>query len=414
MKIAVIGGGISGMGAAVILGVSHEVHLFEADSRLGGHAHTVEIADPSGPVPLDTGFLVYNELNYPQLTAFFRYLNVETALSDMSLSVKSEKTGLEWCGTNLNTVFGQRRNLVRPSFIRMLLDILRFHREAEANLALSRRHGWSLRDLLREGAFTPELAADYLLPIGAAIWSTPEKRMLDYPADTFLAFFLNHKLLQVNDRPVWRTVRGGSIEYVKKARELIPHLHLNEPVRKVTRETAGIRLATDKGELVFDRVVFATHAPITLRLLQDASLEERSVLGAIGVEGNKAVLHRDSTAMPRTRRCWSAWNVSAGVEKHVSLTYHLNRLQPVKSESQYFLSLNPLRDPRDVVGTYQYDHPVFNREAIRAQGELLKIQGKGGVYFAGAWTRYGFHEDGLRSAVNVARLIGEDAPWKAA
>jgi predicted NAD/FAD-binding protein len=414
MKIAVIGGGISGLGAAVILGRSHEVHLFEAENRLGGHAHTVQVPESGKPVPMDTGFLVFNELNYPHLTSFFRFLNVKTVDSDMSLSVQVAKNGLEWGGTNLNTIFGQRANLLRPSFYRMLLEIGRFHREAASYVPKAKRHAWTLRDLLTEGKYAREFATFYLLPIGAAIWSTPERDMLEYPAATFLTFFLNHKLLQVSGRPLWKTVAGGSIQYVDKAKELIPHVHSGAEVISVERCRNGVLVSTAEGQALFDCAVLATHAPTTAKLLLNASDEERNILSAIGVVANKAVLHRDSMAMPRTNRCWSAWNVKAGAKNGVSLTYHLNRLHPLMSQQNYFLSLNPELEMSGQIGTYNYNHPRFDQRAIRAQREIPRLQGRGGIYFAGAWTRYGFHEDGLLSAVNVANLIGAIPQWRAA
>lgn len=259
MKIAVIGGGISGLGSGVILSPHHEVHLFEAGDRLGGHAHTVDIQEAAHlSVPVDTGFLVFNELNYPHLTAFFRYLDVRTVDSDMSLSIRTTASDLEWAGTNLNSIFGQKKNLLRPSFLRMLREILRFHREAESNLVLSRRHGWTPAELFRERDFSPDFCAHYLIPIGAAIWSTPEKAILEYPADTFLTFFLNHKLLQVNDRPIWKTVVGGSKKYVQKARALISRVHLGHEVLAVRRDQTGIVVRTAQGESRFEKVIFAT------------------------------------------------------------------------------------------------------------------------------------------------------------
>jgi len=413
LKIAVVGGGISGLGTALILSREHEVHLFESDKRLGGHAHTVEVQEDGAAIPMDTGFLVFNELNYPHLTAFFRHLNVDTVDSDMSLSVRVASIGLEWCGTNLNTVFGQRKNLLRPSFYRMLRETLRFHREASDNLGLARRHAWTLGDLLRERSYTKEFSAHYLLPIGAAIWSTPERGMLEYPAETFLSFFLNHKLLQVNDRPVWKTVKGGSVCYVNKVKALLPFVHSGHKVLSVKRNNLGVLVRTTAAEGRFDRVVLATHAPVSLSLLADPTEAESKVLGAFQVLPNQGVLHRDARAMPETRRCWSAWNVTAqGREDRVSLTYHLNRLQPLQSKKQYFLSLNPPTPFSDQLGEFSYDHPHFTTDAIRAQREIPNIQGIGGVYFAGAWTRYGFHEDGLLSAVKVAELMRCPLPWR--
>ena len=413
MKIGIVGSGISGLGAAWLLSSRHEVHLFEADHRLGGHAHTISIDENGIEVPADVGFLVYNELTYPNLIAFFKALGVETASSDMSLSIQSKEKNQEWAGANLNTVFGQRKNILKPRFYRMLLDILRFAREAEENLGMSRRHARTLGELLSECKYSREFTEDYLLPIGAAIWSTPQAKMLDFPAATFLTFFMNHKLLQVQDRPQWRTVKNGSIEYVKKAAASVAKIYLNTPVHAVERTDEGVLVKTTSGIAKFDRVVMATHAPITARIIKFASDHEREVLAAFRCEENRAVLHRDPSVMPKQKRCWSAWNVVGANEGKVSLSYYLNKLQPMRSTRDYFLTLNPQNSFPQTVQEFAFAHPQFDQHAIRAQRELPSLQGKGGVYFAGAWSRYGFHEDGLLSAVKVADLMGVSPPWKA-
>lgn len=416
MKVAVIGGGISGIGAAWLLSrAGHEVHLFEAEDRLGGHAHTVDVQEEGGPLPVDTGFLVYNELTYPNLIGFFEELGVETIGSDMSLSIKSSREDLEWAGDNLNSVFGQRKNLFSPGFYLMLWDILRFGREAEKNLSLARRHAWSLGELLENRKYSRRFLDHYLLPIGAAIWSTPEGEMLAFPAETFLVFFMNHKLLQVNDRPQWRTVLGGSRQYVEKAARGIRHIHLSSPVESVERKENGrIELVVGGNTLEFDKVIFATHAPVTAKILRNKTQKESAVLGAIEYESNRTILHSDETFMPRNKLCWSSWNVEAtghgGYAKTVSLTYFINRLQSLKTKKNYFVTLNPVADLSGIL-EFIYAHPKFDRDALRAQRSLDEIQGTGGVYFAGAWTRYGFHEDGLLSGVRVCERLGVTAPW---
>lgn len=418
MKIGVVGSGISGIGAAWLLSKQHEVHLFEAESRLGGHAHTVVVNEAQNSIPMDTGFLVYNELTYPHLTQFFKHLNVETMESSMSLSVQVQQKNLEWSGGNLNTIFGQRKNIFKLSFYKMLLEILRFGREAETNRQAALRHAWTLGELLQARKYSEAFKTDYLLPIGAAIWSTPETKMLEFPASTFLTFFINHKLLQVNNRPVWRTVKNGSVEYVKKAAAAIQHVHLSSAVVEVRRSQNKVFLKTSKEAFEFDAVVLATHAPITAKILKDQSPEEQSVLTAISYELNKAFLHNQEELMPRAKRCWSAWNVYGEMNTNiknetskVSLTYHLNELQKLPTSSNYFLTLNPTKKIDNFQREIEYAHPQFNQTAIRAQRQLPSIQGQGGVYFAGAWTRYGFHEDGLLSAVQVAELLGVCIPW---
>lgn len=415
LKIAVVGAGISGIGSAWLLSQKHDVHLFESENRLGGHAHTVFVSEPEKEIPIDTGFLVYNELTYPHLKNFFKILNVETVDSEMSLSVKVESKNLEWSGTNLNTVFAQRKNLFKVSFYQMLFEILRFGREAEENLTLAKRYSWSLKELLDKKKYRRSFYLDYLLPIGAAIWSTPESKMLDFPAETFLNFFINHKLLQVNNRPVWRTVKNGSIQYVQKAREQIRHVHIDTPVLSVERQSKKIVVRTATDSIEFDAVVMATHAPITAQILKNKSEAEEKILSSIRYENNKTILHRDSNFMPKNKICWSSWNVlgsndTENIQK-VSLSYYLNRLQPLPTDKNYFVTLNPLSTIQNAIREFQYSHPQFDHAAIQAQNGLSAIQGNGGIYYAGAWTRYGFHEDGLLSAVKVAELLNTPIPW---
>jgi predicted NAD/FAD-binding protein len=415
VKVAVIGAGISGLGSAWLLSQEHEVHLFESDSRLGGHAHTVTVNEKTGSVPIDTGFLVYNEHTYPNLTAFFKELEIETIDSDMSLSIQVEQKGLEWSGTNLNTVFGQRSNLLKPRFYLMLREILRFGRDAEKNLSLARRHAWSLGELMKARGYSLEFATDYLLPIGAAIWSTPELKIMDFPAATFLTFFINHKLLQVNNRPIWKTVKNGSIQYVQKAAARISKVHLSTAVHEVERIIGKVLVKTDKDCIEFDRVVMATHAPVTARILKPQSDSERSILSAFSFEPNRTILHSDPSFMPERKRCWSAWNVFGANDlqnsRKVSLSYYLNLLQHLPTNNNYFVTLNPTRDVQSPIREFEYSHPQFDQRAVRAQRDLPLLQGKGGVFFAGAWSRYGFHEDGILSAVKVAELMGVAVPW---
>lgn len=415
MKIAVVGGGISGLGAAWLLSQKHEVHLFESEPRLGGHAHTVDVQEGARSIAMDTGFLVYNELTYPHLTAFFKHLQVETIDSSMSLSIQIKDKNLEWAGANLNTIFGQRKNLFKWRFHKMLLEVLRFGREAEESLQLALRHAWTLGELLKARRFAPQFASDYLLPIGGAIWSTPESKMLEFPAATFLTFFINHKLLQVNNRPIWKTVKNGSRQYVDRAAKSISHIHVGTPVVAVERVNGKVHVRTNTESVEFDRVVMGTHAPITARILKVQSDQEKNVLEAIQYEANKTYLHHDESCMPQEKRCWSAWNVYGAKEnehmRKISLSYYLNELQKFPATKNYFLTLNPSFAIETTVREFEYAHPQFDQRAIRAQRELPQIQGHGGVYYAGAWSRYGFHEDGLLSAVNVADLMGVKTPW---
>ncbi|MGZ3691362.1 MAG: NAD(P)/FAD-dependent oxidoreductase [Pseudobdellovibrio sp.] len=414
-KIAVIGSGISGLGASLILSQQYEIHLFESDNRLGGHAHTSDIKVGDEVVALDTGFLVYNELTYPHLIGMLKYLGVETVDSDMSLSIQVPYLNLEWSGDNLNTVFAQRKNLLRPRFYRLLLDILKFHRNAELNRDLSRKHQWTVEELLVNKKFSNELTEWYILPMLAAIWSTPETKMLDFPADTFLTFFLNHKLLQVNDRPKWKTIKNSSRDYVNKIAAKLEHIHLSEGVESVQKEDQQIRLQTAKQDYLFDKVIFATAPAITRNILKTDNLDVLRVLNSFETVMNKAYLHQDDSFMPQSKKCWSSWCVRANYRtpqsNNVSLTYYLNRLQPLKTKRDVFLTLNPGTTPKNILAEFVYGHPLFNQRAISAQPEVPSIQGIDGVYYAGAWTRYGFHEDGLLSGVRVSQILDVRPQW---
>ncbi len=391
------------------------MHLFEAEDRLGGHAHTVDVEEDGKKIPVDTGFLVYNELTYPNLIGFFEALGVTTIESNMSLAVMSKSRNLEWAGNNLNSVFGQRKNLLSPGFLYMLYEIIRFGREAEKNLALSRRHAWSLDELLSQRRFSRRFIDDYLLPIGGAIWSTPEMGMLSFPAETFLTFFMNHKLLEVNGRPKWRTVEKGSRQYVQKAALKISKIFLNSRITAVERKDGKVVVTNNNETNVYDKVIMATHAPITKKILKNQSSKEEEVLNAFRYESNATILHSDESFMPKSKLCWSSWNVigtgNSGKSNKVSLTYNINFLQSLPTKKTFLVTLNPHERIKEPLREFSYDHPQFDQEAIRAQRELPTIQGNGGVYFAGAWTRYGFHEDGILSAVNVAELLGVKAPW---
>lgn len=416
MKIAVVGSGISGLGSALLLSQKYEVHLFEASNRLGGHAHTTNHKLENQSVNVDTGFLVYNDLTYPQLKSMFKFLGVETVASDMSLSIQVPQVGLEWAGDNLDTVFAQRRNLISPKFFRLLLDILKFHKNAEAYRELSRIKRWTVGDLLRNQKYSKELQEWYILPMVAAIWSTPEKGMLDFPAETFLTFFLNHKLLQVKDRPVWRTVKNGSVNYVNKIAERLQYIHLDEAVQSVESINGQLHLASNKGKYVFDKVIFANHAPVTAKIYKFKNSAQEKILQSFSTVSNRAYLHEDLKFMPQKKKCWASWNVQAQLKSQfadkVSLTYYLNRLQPLNTDKKLLLTLNPNTSPEKTIFETQYDHPQFNQKAIDAQVDIPDIQGYDGVYFAGAWTRYGFHEDGLLSAVKVAEKFGLSTPWR--
>ena len=417
MKIAVIGAGISGLSSAYrLVQAGADVTLFEAGNYFGGHSNTVDVEVDGFRFGVDTGFLVFNQRTYPKLIALFDELGVDSVGSDMSFSVKLPLAGrtLEWAGSNLDTVFAQRRNLLSLPFLGMVRDILRFNKEATA---LATGDGpmpaQSLGDFLDDRGYSEAFRNWYLLPMAACIWSCPAGQMLAFPAATFIRFCHNHGLLQVSDRPQWRTVRGGSRVYVDKMLAAIPSRRLVMPVRSVTRAAGGgarsVRVETAAGAEQFDQVVLACHSDQALALLGDARDDERAVLGAIGYQPNRAVLHTDASCLPVNRRAWSAWNYqsTASATPEVCVHYLINKLQPLPCSTPVIVSLNPIDqpDPRMVLGEFDYAHPVFDAAAVGAQGRLQALQGVQGTWFAGAWTGYGFHEDGLTSGLAVAAAL---------
>jgi predicted NAD/FAD-binding protein len=418
-RVAVVGSGIAGLATARELSRDAHVTLFEAGPYFGGHTNTVDITLEGITHGVDTGFLVFNHRTYPNLVRLFDELGVETAASDMSFSVQVPAAGLEWSGCDLNTVFAQRRNLVRPKFWRMLAEIARFNRVATA-IAL-RGTGADLSepigDFLARERFSEVFRDWYFLPMIGCIWSCPTDQMLRFPVATMIRFCHNHGLIQVADRPQWHTVRGGAKHYVQKILAGLADARLRTPVREVRRLPpghggAGVMVSTDAGSERFDDVVLACHSDQSLALLADASAEERAVLGAIRYHPNRAVLHTDATLLPRRRLAWAAWNYERAASREreqaaVCLHYLLNRLQPLPWQTPVVVSLNPdparPPDARRVIAEFEYSHPVFDMAAIAAQGRLPALQGRSHLWFAGAWTRYGFHEDGLMSALAVAQ-----------
>lgn len=416
--IAVIGSGISGLSAAWLLSDTHNVTLFEKDATLGGHSNTVLAPTPQGPVPVDTGFIVYNEKNYPNLTAFFDHFEVETARSYMSFAVSVGEGQMEYSGEYLWGLFGQRRNIIRPRHWQLVGDIMRFFREAQQQMALC-PDDLSIGQFLARFGYSRAFVDDHIMPISAAIWSTPSRGMLDFPARTFIEFFANHSLLQVTGRPLWRTVKGGSRSYIDKlvARTRM-ETALNARIASVRRHAQGVELYFEDGtRRHFDQVIFATHADQALALIADPTEAERRVLSAFRFSRNRAVLHSDASFMPRRRHLWSAWNYLRGDagEDALSLTYWMNKLQPLPTTQNLFVTLNPHREIAAGAVHYEvdYEHPLFDASAITAQQDLWQIQGMQRSWFAGAWMGYGFHEDGLQSGLEVAERIGSRRrPWR--
>lgn len=420
-RIAVIGSGIAGLASAWLLSRGARVTLFEAGAYFGGHTNTVDVVVDGACFGVDTGFLVFNERTYPNLCALFRLLDVPVARSDMSFSVSMRSPDVEWAGSDLNTVFAQRSNLLRPTMWRMLADILRFNKAATEMATRGTAPDMTLGDYLDASGYGAVFRDRYLLPMAAAIWSCPTRAMLDYPLATFVRFCHNHGLVQVLDRPQWMTVRGGAREYVRRMLGAIDDLRLHSPVEHVSREDDGVWLRSNGARERFDEVVFACHSDQTLALLgEGATGAERRLLGAVRYQRNRAVLHTDPQLLPRRRRVWSAWNYLAGEggdeERPVSVSYLLNQLQPLPCSSPVVVSLNPFDEPRaeHFIAEFDYAHPVFDQAAVAAQANLPQIQGRHRSWFAGAWTGYGFHEDGLRSALRVAEALGVSAPWTTA
>lgn len=405
LKIAVIGAGISGLGAAWLLAPHHAVTLFEAEPRPGGHARTKTVAG----VTVDTGFIVCNRKTYPLFVPLLEHLGVALAPSDMSFAASFGAGRYEYGTTRLRDLLAQPRRALDPSHWRMMRDILRFFKAAPAHLTASGTIG-ALIDELRLGA---EFRDRFLMPISGAIWSTPTRPMADFPAAPFLRFFDNHGLLTVNAQPKWLTVAGGSARYVQALMAATrADFRLGTPVRAVVRRPGGgVELFSARGAERFDRVIFATHAPQALALLGQADAEERAVLGAFRTEANRMVLHSDISFLPRRRSIWSSWNYVTAAparpsDAPVSLSYWMNRLQPLGSAQPFIVTLNPEAEPAGVHDEAELAHPQYDLAALSAQGRLGRIQGRGGVYYAGAWTRYGFHEDGLLSALRVAQALG--------
>ncbi|TXI78658.1 MAG: FAD-dependent oxidoreductase [Dechloromonas sp.] len=420
-RIAVVGAGISGLASAWLLSREHEVTLFEAGSYLGGHTNTIDVTLEGKTHPVDTGFLVFNERTYPNLIAMFALLGVESVETEMSFAVSLENPDLEWAGSNLATVFGQKRNLIRRSFWSMLSDILRFNRESVAWLASHPDNQRSLRDFLREGRYSDAFADWYLLPMAAAIWSCPTGQMLDTPLSTFVRFCQNHGLLQIFDRPTWRTVQGGGREYVKKIAALLDDIRLACPVHSVRREVGGLRVTHAAGSDLYDQVVMACHSDQSLAILGNAASDgQRGVLASVRYQPNRALLHTDRALLPRDEKLWSAWNYFAGTgepgHQPVGVSYLINKLQPLPFKTPVVVTLNPVRepDPAKVIAEFDYAHPIFDGPAIAAQQRLASVQGDNGIWLAGAWGSYGFHEDGLKSALRVVNGLGVMAPWQGA
>lgn len=415
-KIAVIGTGISGLAAAWMLHRRHDVTVYEKNARPGGHSRTMTVRHGDRDIAVDTGFIVFNERNYPNLTQLFRRLNVPVKNSDMSFGLTVDDGRLEWGAKSLSAIFGQRRNLVRPRFFKLLYDVFRFNQGVVAEV--ERAPHLTLGGLLAKMRMGDWFLRHYLLPMAGAIWSCPPRQMLEFPARTFVRFFVNHHLLSLRGQPQWLTVDGGSQIYVERlAASLGERLRLNCGAVRVTRDDGGVIVQDSTGSAErYDQVVFGCHADEALALLADADEDERAALAPIGYQKNLAVLHSDERVMPRNRPCWASWIYhaeDAGAETKISVSYWMNSLQGIDERYPLFVTLNPHRPIAEekIFDRHQFDHPVFDFAAIGAQAALKQMNGRRHTWFCGAHLGHGFHEDGLVSAMAVAAALRAPAPW---
>jgi predicted NAD/FAD-binding protein len=412
VRIAIVGAGIAGLGSAWLLRkLGHAVTLYEANDYLGGHTHTVDVTLDGVTAPVDTGFLVFNDRTYPHLVALFAELGVESVTSEMTFSARIDAAGLEWAGTSVASLFAQPSSALRPDFWRMLADIARFNRETTALLERDALWSISLGEFLDERRFGAPLRDWYLLPMAAAIWSSPKRDILDFPLATFVRFCHNHGLLGIRNRPPWRTVKGGGRAYVAKIAARLSDVRLATPVRRIRRGTHGVDIETAGRSEHFDEVVLACHSDQARRLLADPAPTEESLLSAVRYQHNRVVLHTDIALLPRSRRAWAAWNylaaTDAGGTRPVAVSYLLNKLQPLPFAAPVIVTLNPPFDPDPAltIREFEYSHPLQDGAALDAQSRFAALQGLRHTWYAGAWLGHGFHEDGLKSAHAVAAGI---------
>jgi predicted NAD/FAD-binding protein len=419
-KIAVVGTGIAGLSAAWLLGKNHDVTIYEKNRYLGGHSNTTDIVSEGKSIAVDTGFIVFNPLNYPNLVALFEHLDVPTQRSDMSFAASLDDGALEYSGTDLNGLFSQRRNILRPRFIKMVRDMLRFYRHAPTLVNELPLAELPLGDFLRRERYSNAFIFDHLMPMGAAIWSSSIDEMLSFPTLTFLRFFQNHGLLELTDRPEWRTVAGGSREYVQRLTgDFSGQIYFGKPVTRVDRENQRIIItALGESPRMFDHVVMACHSDEAISLLAEPSNAERSVLERIKYQPNTAVLHTDTALMPKRKKAWASWNyIGTDVDpgrQSLCVTYWMNQLQSLSTSEPVLVTLNPNRsiDPDKILRTYDYEHPIFDLATMQAQKSLWSLQGQQNTWFCGAYFGSGFHEDGIQAGLAVAEMLGGfPRPW---
>ena len=411
MKIAIIGTGIAGNVVAYKLRAEHDITVYESGDYIGGHTNTVDVYDNGRKLAVDTGFIVFNDRTYPNFIRLLDEIGQESQPSEMSFSVQAEEAGIEYSGSSIDALFAQRSNVIRPTFYRMISDILRFNKTAMPNIH-NLNDAQTLRDYLHDNDYSQEFVDQYLVPMAAAIWSAEPLSVLDMPVKFLLRFFDNHGLLQITDRPVWRVIKGGSRQYVNRL--VAGHrdrIRLNSPVQSVLRVDDRIAIqSASGGRELFDYVFIACHSDQALSLVDDASPVEREVLGAIRYQSNEAILHTDASLMPNRRRAWAAWNyhVPQNANRHVAVTYNLNILQGLRTENQYMVTLNNDRyiDPEMIIRRFEYEHPVYSRESVIAQQRQSDLNCER-TFFCGAYWRNGFHEDGVVSALNAVEHFEE-------
>lgn len=417
-KLAIVGTGIAGMGAAYFLHKNFEIILFEKNDYIGGHSNTVEVNENGNKIPIDTGFIVYNEVTYPLLTKLFKELNVPTQNSNMSFSVQHKPSELEFCGSGVNGLFAQRKNILNWKFYRLLYNINRFNKEAPKLLKKPNFLSMTLREYIEEFKYHPDLLEYYLIPMSSAIWSTPVNKMLDFPAATLIQFFSNHGFLGLNTQYQWKTVVGGAKNYVKLlVKPFQDKILLNTPVQRVRRDNDKVYLKAGDKEYVFDKLIFACHADQVLRIFENPSNEEKELLSHFNYESNFAILHTDSSVMPQTKKAWSSWNYRIlqkgdGNWSDSNISYWMNSLQKVSKNQNYFVSINDFRISQEkILYKVLYEHPLFTTETRSAQAKLPILNGKSNIYYCGSYFRYGFHEDALLSSFNLAKVLLGREPW---
>ena len=422
LRIAIIGSGISGLVCSYFLNKEYEIKLYEKNDYVGGHSNTVEINYDGKKIAVDTGFIVFNHQTYPNLKAFFELLNVACEQSVMSFAVKIGDSKIEYAGTNLKAVFAQKKNLLNPQFIRMLFDILHFNKTASSLLNQEPNLDYSMMNFLQDLKVGKYFREFYLLPMASAIWSTPLNKIHDYPASSFVRFFKNHGLLTVNDQPQWLTVSGGSKQYVKKVcADFNDKISLNDQVQKIYQNSEKKWVVESlKSTEIFDKIVIASHADQALKFIQNPTNLQKEILNSFTYQKNLAILHKDCAVMPKAKKAWASWVYSHNsseqnlAKNNLSVSYWMNNLQNINQSYPLFVTLNPNIEieEKNIFAKFEYDHPIFDAKAVKAQAHINQIQGQDEIYFCGAFQSFGFHEDGISSALRVLNKMKIKAPWQ--